>query len=224
MMNYTSRAKKLNRLSIQLYQRRLTIEAALVANLGDGLYKEAGIIDYIKEYASNPKVLEYISLGLKIVGAIATIFPPTSAAGPAVVKATSLLDFAAAAQYYKSGQYLNCVFNVLSGILTVPSGMLHKFYVFMLSDDFIQFLIKFKSLKYTSDTAPAVILNFIDSTIPSIIDGLLNILEGLTAKIVTIAAPIARATGLKVEEVQKNISETLQAMSNDISSKLGVLI
>ena len=223
-MNYTSRTKKLNRLSAQLYQRSLTTEAALVANLDDCLYKEAGIIDFIKEYASNPQVLEYVSLGLKIVGAIATIFPPTTAAGPAIVKATSLLDFAAAAQYYKSGQYLSCIFNILSGILAVPSGALNKFYVFMLSDDFIQFLIKFKSLKYTSDTAPAVIINLIDSTIPSIIDGLLNIFEGLTAKIVTIAAPIARAAGLKVEEVQKNISATLQAMSNDINSKLGVLI
>lgn len=223
-MNSTKNSKKLNRLYLQLQQRSLTTEAALVIDLRDGLYKEAGIIESIKEYASNPAVLEYVSLGAKIAGAIMTIFPATSAAGPSIVRAASLLDFAAAAQYYKAGQTMSCVFNILSGILSVPSATLNKFYVFMLSDDFIQFLLKFKSLRYTADTAPAVILNFVDTTIPMIIDSLLNIIEGLTKEVMRLATPISRLIGVKSEEVQKNLSAVLQRMSNDINSKLGSVI
>ena len=223
-MNYTSRARKLNRLSAQLYQRSLTIEASLVVNLENEIYKEAGITDDIIKFVSDPQVMEYVSFGVKLAALIATLFPATAPAGPAILKASSAIDYVAAAGHLKNGDIIKAVFSVMSAVLSAPPAVLEKFYIFMLSDRFVSFLMRFKSLGLNYDTAAMKLFDFAKGTIPIIVDGILNIIQGIISSLRYFAPIIAKTAGITAEQVITQMTVVLNGMTSEINSKLGAAV
>lgn len=219
-MNYTSRAKKLNKLSAHLYQRSLVVEASMVISLEDRMYKEAGIVDEAVKIISDPQIMEYISFGTKLVGLIATMFPATAAAGPLIIKYSGAIDMIACGGYIKNGQIIKAVFSFMSAILSLPQQMLSNFYGFMLSERFVSFLVKFKTLKLNYDTAAMKLFDFTTNVVPLIVDGFLNIIQGIIDSLKQLAPIIAKAAGKTAEEVTTQMTTALNGMTAEITSKL----
>jgi len=230
-MSNLKTARKLNRLSAQLYQRSLTVEASLVLDLEGDIYKEAGLIDSaektlgeLKTYFQDPDIMQNISLCIKVAGMIATLFPATAPAGPAIIKLTAGLDIAAAIGYFKAGDILNCIFSIISALVSVPSGQMSQIYGFMMSERFVTMLTRFKALGHTADTAAFSLAYFVQTAVPTLIDCISNLISGLISAAEPFAARIAAALNLKKDDVFRQLTSVMTTMNTDINTRLGVLI
>lgn len=225
--------KKLESLSTFLYKKNLVTEAALVGHLYNDFHKEAGVMDAALEafnqVMNNPEIIDNISMGIKLASAISMLVGVSTGAGAAagvgigqaLMKASSGLDIVAAAGYYKNNQIRKCLMNILSAILSFPSAWLSKITTFLLSEDFVSMILKYKQLKRNHDTASllaAQISEYIEKTVPTIMDGLIAILDGLMSAIIPVAKSVAQITGQSSQQVAENIGAELKQLSASLSS------
>jgi hypothetical protein len=68
------------------------------------------------------------------------------------------------------------------------------------------------------------IMDFTRATVPFLIDRIIQLLNAITASVMSIAPKIANMAGLNVNDVSKKIKETMGAMSAEISTKLGSVV
>ena len=221
------REQRLIRLSSLLLENNLIIEASLVANLSSEIYKDAGItetISNIKDYllSVDPEIIEYISLGIKISGALVSLTGAGAAAGAAIVKASSGTDIYAAILNYKNNNIFSAILNIISAIMSVPSGMLNKFYSFLFSESFVKLTSIFTKLSrglINTDRSALIVVRlfeFFEKLLPAIFDGLITLIDMIKKQIISFSGPIAAQLMVKKDDVDKRLGAELSKMSGDI--------
>lgn len=231
--------KKLEYLEIMLHEKNLVAEAALVGGLYDDFYKEAGIIDdgrkVVADILNNPDIIDNISTAVKVAAAISTLVGVSTGAGAAVgasigaslMKASAGIDIAAAVGYYKNNRKRECAMSVISALLSVPSAWISKMTAFLLSEDFVNLILKYKQLKRNHDTAALLasqISEFAEKTVPVVIDGLVSILNGLLTVITPVIKSVATSAGVSVDKMASDIGAEITKLSaglTAVSNRIG---
>jgi hypothetical protein len=219
---------KLNRLHYQLAQRSLVIEASLVADLQDNLYKEAGIIDdaykLIEDIKNNPEIVEYISLAMKLSAALALTTGYGASIAPMILKASSGADIIAAAGYVAKSNWLKATLSIISAILSLPSNLIGKIYNFILSEKFVDLAMRFTRLGHDKAWISAsYISDFFKRSVPAIFDGLLNLLGYIGKALHQFIPTIAKMAGKAKEDVIAGLGSYLKQMESDITRVSGMV-
>lgn len=228
-MTEVLKEQKLIRLSTLLLDSNLVVEASLVANLSKEIQKEAGVTEFIsdmKDYllSVDPEIIEYISLGMKIVGALTAATGGGALAGKILINASALADIYAAALHFKNGNYISCLLSIISAITSVPNLFLTKFYAFLFSEKFLHFTDIFTKLSgglINADRSALIVVRFFDlfeRCIPAIFDALLKLLDKIMGEIIIFSKPIATQLGILKEDVEKKLQSEITKVSRDISS------
>lgn len=134
-----------------------------------------------KYWMERPEYIEGVSLSAKILGVILTMIPDpgTTAVGVGTIRGTAAIDFAAAIARYKRGEDFEALLNILSGVISIPSGALKKIFSLMLSERVIAvYAFAFRSADRGAYAA-AWSADKVVSTIPLVTDFLIASLEGL---------------------------------------------
>ena len=220
---------KLNRLHSELLRRSLVVEASLVADLQDNLYKEAGIIDdaykLIEDIKNNPEIVESISLAMKLASALALVTGYGASVAPIILKASTGVDIVAAAGYVAKGDWGRATLSIISAIISLPSNLVGKVYNLILSEKFVEFAIRFSRLGHDKAwMGAAYISEFFRRSVPAIFDGLLNLVAYIGKALHQFAPTIAKMAGKAKDDVITGLSSYMKGMESEITRVSGMVI
>lgn len=181
------------------------------------------------EMIDNPEVMENISSAIKLAAVISAAVGASTGVGAAagagtalvLTRASSVADLAAAAGYYRNNQIRECLMSILSAVIVCPSSLISKVTNFLLSQTAIKIIVKYKVLKRNSQIAFLAakgIVQFIEKSVPLILDGLIKILNEVLEGISLFAEEIASKTGVPASKVSKDIEGEIKALSAGIAA------